>query len=335
MADFVQETEIYSNKRIAWGAVFAGMVVVLVTQLVLTLLGVAFGAGSIDPIEEANPVEGLGMGAGIWLLLTALVSLFAGGWVSGRLATSTNNVDSMLHGVVTWGLASLVSFFLVTTAVGGVLSGAAGLLGKVAGIAGQGIKAAVPEVAKTVGEQWGIDTATLSGIKAEARTILAQTGKPELQPRALEKQTGRALEEAERAAEEVAKQPQALDREFEGLIDRVFARGKAVLDAADKEAMVNVLVSRTNLSRTEANRTVDNWIATAQAGKEKLAETARMAEQKTREAADAAAKSLSKAAIWSFIALVLGLVASAIGGWLGSPARTPLGSTRTWERRAA
>jgi len=36
--------QVGSARRISWGAVFAGVVIVLVTQLTLSLLGIAFGA---------------------------------------------------------------------------------------------------------------------------------------------------------------------------------------------------------------------------------------------------------------------------------------------------
>lgn len=56
-------TDVFSSwKRISWSAVFAGVLVATVTQLVLTLLGIGLGLSTIDPVQERNPTEGLGSG---------------------------------------------------------------------------------------------------------------------------------------------------------------------------------------------------------------------------------------------------------------------------------
>ena len=50
-------------RRISWGAVFAGA---LVVQLALSLLGLGIGMGTVDSLKEANPLRGLGTGAIVW-----------------------------------------------------------------------------------------------------------------------------------------------------------------------------------------------------------------------------------------------------------------------------
>ena len=59
--------------RLSWSAVFAGVFIALAVQLLLSLLGLSIGFGSINPVEEARPFSGLGTGALIW-------------WVGSRLA---------------------------------------------------------------------------------------------------------------------------------------------------------------------------------------------------------------------------------------------------------
>ena len=113
------------------------------------------------------------------------------------------------------------------------------------------------------------------------------------------------------------------DRELEGLIERVFIRGEPLVPP-DREAIINVLVTRTKLTRDEAGRTVDNWQDMAMAAKARLAQAATEAEVATREAADAAARGVSKASIWAFFGMVFGLVAAAFGAWLGAPDHTAL-----------
>ncbi len=52
-------------KRVSWGAIFAGAVITLVTQLALSILGIGIGASTVNPLNEQNSTSGLGAGAGI------------------------------------------------------------------------------------------------------------------------------------------------------------------------------------------------------------------------------------------------------------------------------
>jgi uncharacterized protein (DUF39 family) len=160
------------TKRISWGGIFAGVVVVLAIQLMLSLLGAAFGAGSINPLQEEHPTAGLGMGTAIWMGLSTLVALFAGGWVSARMAAIPDRIESALQGVVTWGLASLAAAYIITTTVSGVLSGAAGLVGKTASLLGETVQKVAPEIVKAVGGETANDSITWNSVKGEVESLL-------------------------------------------------------------------------------------------------------------------------------------------------------------------
>ncbi|MDQ3394737.1 MAG: hypothetical protein M3512_11585 [Bacteroidota bacterium] len=134
-------------KKISWPAVFAGLVVAVAVHVALNVLGLGIGLGAIDPMANQQPMEGLGIGSLIWYVLSMLISLFIGGWVSSRLSGIATTDSSVLHGILTWGLFTVVSLFIVTTAVGGVLSGIAGVAGGASNLAGRGMEAAAPHVA--------------------------------------------------------------------------------------------------------------------------------------------------------------------------------------------
>ena len=52
--------------RISWGAIFAGAIIALATQLVLTLIGTAVGLATLNPATGQNPSgTTLGIGAGV------------------------------------------------------------------------------------------------------------------------------------------------------------------------------------------------------------------------------------------------------------------------------
>src|SRR2546421_10345994 len=65
-------------KGISWGAIFAGVVIALAVQIVLSLLGIGIGASTIDPLNQQNPGKGLGIGAAVWFVISSLIATFAG-----------------------------------------------------------------------------------------------------------------------------------------------------------------------------------------------------------------------------------------------------------------
>jgi hypothetical protein len=85
-----------------------------------------------------------------------------------------------------------------------------------------------------------------------------------------------------------------------------------VLEGGDRQAVIDILVQQGGMSPDEAERTQQNLETQYQ-------QAAQEVEQQTRQAAQAAAETVSSAALWSFIALLLGAIAAAAGGWIGAP----------------
>src|SRR5205809_8027832 len=111
--------------RISWGAIFAGAIIALATQLVLTLIGTAVGLATLNPATGQNPTgTTFGIGAAVWLVISSLVSLFLGGYVAGRLGGTFNG---WLHGLATWATVTMLTILLLTTAAGGLIGTASGL----------------------------------------------------------------------------------------------------------------------------------------------------------------------------------------------------------------
>jgi hypothetical protein len=329
-------------RRISWGAVIAGVVVATVVHLALSLLGVAVGAATIRPLEEAYPAAGLGTGAVIWMAASTLLALFAGGWVAAWLAGIPRHEDGVLHGIVTWALASLVAFMLLTSAVGNVLNSAASALGAGLAVLGQGAANAAPEVASAL-ERRDI---SLSSIQEEARSLLqgsaatmgaapagttagsATTGTTETTTGAAPADAGttggttadQATSGAVMSALAGSNDPtatgstnsanlSAADRETNFLLTQFLRPGST---DADRSSLVNLLVNRGGMSAEQAQQTVDRW---SQSYQQLAAEADRVA----REAADAARKAIAAAAGLAFMALVVGAFAAGAGGYVGAP----------------
>lgn len=127
----------YAHKRVSWGAIFAGVAVALVMHILLGVLGVAVGATAVDPAQEADPMSGLGIGAGIFFVVSALIALFAGGYTAGALAIIQDRGDRTLHGLTTWAVVTILSFYLIFSGLGSIIGGTASMLASTAKTATQ------------------------------------------------------------------------------------------------------------------------------------------------------------------------------------------------------
>ena len=309
------------GKRISWGAVFAGAILALVIQLSLSLLGLGIGLGTIDPMTEQNPVSGIGTGAAIWWVISTLVSLYLGATVAARLAGVPRRTDSLLHGLLTWAMVTLLTFYLLTTAVGRIIGGVTGVAGRALSGVGSGVAAVAPGAGDAIQAELKKQGITVDDIKQQANLLLRQTGKPALDPNNLEGQAKAAGADAKDAAGNSAADPMATDDNFDTLLDRLTSQADAVGNAADRTAAVNVVMKRTGKSRAESEQIVDNWIATAKQAQVKLAQAKDQAGAEARKLGDAAAEGLSKAALLAALGLGLGAAIAAFGGWRATPVR--------------
>lgn len=116
--------------RLSWRAIFAGAAIAIAVQVVFTLIGLALGLATLDPATGDNPSgASLGFGAGLWLIITSLISLFVGGYIATRL---TGSRDSWLQGLTTWATVTILSLILLSTAAGSMIGAASGLANFVA-----------------------------------------------------------------------------------------------------------------------------------------------------------------------------------------------------------
>ena len=127
------------------------------------------------------------------------------------------------------------------------------------------------------------------------------------------------MSETKQTAKDAASTPSDANQDVGSLIDRLFARGQATASQVDRDAVVNVLVARTGISREEAAKRVQDWETPYQQTRAQAQQAAEQAKQKAREAADATAKAVSRATLWGFFGLLLGGIAAAWGGMSGRP----------------
>jgi len=139
--------------RISWGAVLAGVVLMLAMHIVLNMIGAGIGAATIDPYANDNPsASAFSTTAAIWWTLSGIVATFIGAMVAGRLSGSPRNSTGGLHGVTAWALTLLVMVYLFTTAATSVAGGAFGAISSAASGLGRTATAAAPEVLRSAAD---------------------------------------------------------------------------------------------------------------------------------------------------------------------------------------
>ena len=135
--------------QVSWGAIFAGTVVALVVQVLLTTLGAGLGIATLDiGTTETPEASTFSVLAGIWYLLTGLVAAYLGGYIAARLSGKTSATTGALHGLTTWALTTLFVLYLLTTTIGNLVGGAISGLTSAVGQVGQTVaQSAAPLVA--------------------------------------------------------------------------------------------------------------------------------------------------------------------------------------------
>jgi hypothetical protein len=325
-----------SLKRVSWSAVFAGVVVALAVHLALTLLGLGIGAATINPLEESDPTRGLTTGSAIWFALSTILSLFAGGWVAGRLAGVPRRTDSLLHGLVTWGATTLAMFWMLGTTVGALLSGTATMVGQGMQAAGQAAAAAAPAVQQAM-QQKEQDRpgqpdqqqpqGAMETIRQRAQDMMQQSAHPEAHPESLHNQAQEAVQRTSNT--QAAQDPRYSDQALEQVLDRIDASGTAGIHPSDREDLIEILVARTGMGREQADARVSEWERSNQAVMQEYEQKQARASQELREKADTAAKAVSTASIATFVLLLLGALSGAMGGLTAMPKDIAYGIART------
>lgn len=310
-------------RRVSWGAILAGTLIALMTLLLINLVLLGTGLQTIDPATEANPFSGLATGSLIGIIVADVIALFLGGWVAGRLAGNPRTLEGALHGILTWGLLTLLTFWLLSTAVGRLIGGVTSVIGQGLSAVSGGVAAVAPDAAQAVQDALQAQGVTLDNVRQEARDLVSQADildaqDPQGQEAVLQQQAEEAAQAAEGAATDIVQDPQEAREELNRLLDQLSAEGENVADSVDRQDLVEALSGSTGLSQAEAESTVDNWLQTLQSAQGSV----QQAQQELEEAAQSATDAIGSAALWTFVGLLVGAIIAAIGGAVGSPRNT-------------
>lgn len=333
--EFIKEAEL--NRRVSWGSIIAGVVTVIAVSLLLATFGSGLGFSMLSP-QSDDIVNGAGKTVLIWSVISIVLSLACGGFVAGRLA----GADGTIHGFLSWATSLLVASVLGFAAAGGVLHMAGSAIGAAASATGTAVSGlgsaagkasgATADIAQNLADSLGLNT-QLTAPEADGQVLdaLRKSNIKELQPEFLQSQLQAAGSDIAGSVKDLAVNPGNSDAIIDTLSNKLKSRAEAVSKGIDRNEVKKALADNTRLSPEEADKAVDNFIhardKTVQEVSDRMAQLqsnlndakAQYAELKkqAKEKADAAASAAAKIALWSFFALLVGAIVSALGGLWG------------------
>ena len=308
-------------KRVSWGAILAGTAIAFGLQFLLGLLGIAIGASVFDPADPAG-FSDWGIGTGLYIVITQIISLIAGGFVAARLAGIPKNTTALIHGAAVWAVVSFVSAYMVLSGVGSLIGGATGALGQLASGTGNAVQAVLPD------DLSSLPTPGVEDLPAEVRQALrenditAEDFRQEVRGiyrDTISRSEQRRLADAlRRTGRDIASSPADATQDIEDAIDRVIGQG-GIISEQERRQLEASLQDRLGLSDREVTQLTNEVEQAAADARANLEEAVEAAQTQATEAADAAADAAAGAARTAFFASLLGLIAAALGGLAGEP----------------
>ncbi|MDU0343648.1 hypothetical protein [Bosea rubneri] len=257
----------------------------------LLAAGAGLGFTSVSPWSNAGvAATTFGIAALIWLALVHLVAASAGGYLAGRLRTQRVGLHTdevafrdTAHGFMTWAVSAIVTALLLASTAAMVIGGTA----RLGATAASGVASSVSDMASQAAGRVDLSNLDPSAYLTDA---LFRSERP-----------APASTDAGPARAEV------------GRIVAISIRNGDIAPA-DKTYVASVISTQTRISQPDAEKRINDAIA-------KTKEVAAKAEQTARETADIARKGAASFALATFIAMLIGALASSYGATLGGRAR--------------
>lgn len=317
---------------VSWGAVLAGAAAAAALSLILLLLGVGLGLAAVSPWGGDGASAGTLGAAGIaWLAFTQLAASGLGGYLAGRLRVRWRGTDAdevhfrdTAHGLLSWAVATLFTAATLTASVGAIAGLGVKGAATAAGVATAGAAAATattatagtsPETDGTLAERGaegraGSDPLARDDLGYYVDTLLrpSLTATAGAAPAGANPATLRGWPDASMAH---------ADEQSSAALRRLVVRAlrhEGRLSSDDTRAASQLVAQRTGLTQAEAERRVTETLQRARAEAQAL-------ETRAREAADAARKATLAAALWMFVALLIGAFTASLLATVGGRQR--------------
>lgn len=152
--EILQNGHLYPGFSINWGAIFAGLVLILAAGWLLFALSSAIGMSIVDIDQlQSRDLKGntqtIGIAAAVWMIITAIITYFLGGYLSGAVSGRLSRPAGTLHGVVLWSCTIVIGMILGVLGVGSIVTTATGAAKSVAS---SGLNAAAIVASQNAGD---------------------------------------------------------------------------------------------------------------------------------------------------------------------------------------
>ena len=279
-------------RSVSWPAIAAGLSAAMALQVLFMLLGAGLGFALYSPLTDVNPIAELGTGAVVIQGLSAVLSLWFGGWVAGRFTPVGVRATGWLHGFSVWCAATVAGVLFISVGAGWAMGDLSKLVGGGLSLAGKPAAAIAGSAADLAKEALKQSDDTLASFADEAVGNRPANSAPHATIRA--------------------------KREVGMAVARLFNPVQQANRADNRTGLVKALVENSGMSAVDAERTVAEWTKTYDQLKADLLATKNEAEAKAREAADKAAKVLALYSLGTFVGFLLGAIAATCGGAHGA-----------------
>ncbi len=112
--------------RVRWGPIWAGLLSAFFTLLVLSLLGLAIGATTVNTgaALQGTGNQNAGAYSAIWAGISAIIAFLIGGYVAGRTAAVPERGWAALNGMLVFLLALPILLWLASQGLGALIGNA-------------------------------------------------------------------------------------------------------------------------------------------------------------------------------------------------------------------
>ncbi|MGB3268185.1 MAG: MFS transporter [Microcoleus sp.] len=250
----VEETALLYSGPQFFIALIAGVVLACAFQLLLTNLSVAAGLSYIGQSHDDGhqsdssgpPVRHIGSKVGTWTLITVTVALFFACLLAVKLSLITSPVLGAIVGLVVWAAYFSLLVWVSSTTVGS-------LIGSVVNTATSGVQAIFGTAAAALGAQ-AASNQVVATAKAAASAVGHELGSA-IDPISLREN----VEDYIQALKPPELDIKAMRGEFEKLLNDPQLKTIAGenLPNLDRQTLVDLVSSRSDLSKRDVNRIVD------------------------------------------------------------------------------
>lgn len=320
-----------AGNNMSWRAIFAGVVTFVAISILFSLIGAAIGFGVPD-FTSQNPLDGVGMGLVIWIIIALIISLAAAGYVTGITA----NRAGFIHGFLTWAVSVIVMFALMTSAVGMAFNSLGTVLGYTGQVAGDAISGTADTVGSlsqeafdSIAQEINVDSQDLEQTVTD---VLEDTEIAQLQPDYLDNQVQATIDDVSTAGYNIVVNGQDPQQEIENVTSNIQGRIDEIGQELDEDALTEAISNNTDLSEQEAEEAVTNIqeaygqasqeaeqaLNDAQTAVEDLQVQAEQAFAESAQVAEEVANKTSQYSLYVFLGLLAAMFITSFAGFAGA-----------------